>query len=617
MTTTPIDRVVAALQSAGCDPRQRGDKWEARCPAHDDHTPSLSIATGADGRALITCQAGCRTEDVVAALKLKMADLFVERQNDDRPKITSTYPYTDENGTTLFEVVRFVPKDFRQRTPDGHGGWTWKLNGVRRVPYRLPELLTAAKCAGTPVFITEGEKDADAIVRAGQVATCCAGGAGKWKAEYAEHFAGVTEVVVVADKDLPGYRHARDVAHSLEPVVEMVRLCEATKGKDVTDHLVAGLSLDDLTALTEPELDHLCWDPHDQPDPTPPQPGPSDGIPVDVGTTDLHRDRYKAGASFVLDDPAEIDPVWGEKDQVLWASGEPFLIVGPPGVGKTTLALQLLAARLGILDKVLGWPVKPAEKPVLYLAMDRPSQIRRAMRRIFGEEHRALLDERLVVWEGPLPFDMGKMPDVLVETAQKVGAGSVFVDSLKDAVIKLSDDESAGNFNRGVQWAIADGIEVLGLHHQRKGQGGVRPKTLEDVYGNTWITAGAGSVVLLWGAAGDPLVELVHLKQPAAEVGPLKVEHDHNTGRSSVYRGAVDPLVMLRNAPNGLTSVDVARAMTESDKPSDNVRKKAQRQLERLVRDDLARSVGGQKGGSQGSEPVRYFAIDDRRECTE
>src|ERR1035437_10386411 len=119
-TTTPVDRVVAALQSAVCDPRQRGDKWEARCPAHDDHTPSLSIATGNDGRALITCQAGCRTEDVVAALKLEMADLFVERQNDDRPKITSTYPYVDESGTTLFEVVRFVPKDFRQRTPDGH-----------------------------------------------------------------------------------------------------------------------------------------------------------------------------------------------------------------------------------------------------------------------------------------------------------------------------------------------------------------------------------------------------------------------------------------------------------------------------------------------------------------
>ena len=74
---------------------------------------------------------------------------------------------------------------------------------------------------------------------------------------------------------------------------------------------------------------------------------------------------------------------------------------------------------------------------------------------------------------------------------------------------------------------------------------------------------------------------------------------------------------MLRNAPNGLTSVDVARAMTESDKPSDNMRKKAQRQLERLVRDGLARSVGGQKGGSQGSEPVRYFAIDDRRDCAE
>jgi len=594
--------------------RVSGSGWMVPCPAHDDGTASCSVSEGDDGRTLVKCFAGCPTEAVLAEVGLTMTDLFEPKAAEDRSKIIATYPYTDESGDVLFEVVRFVPKDFRQRTPDGSGGWIWKLNGVRRVPYRLPEVLAAVK-AGSAVFVTEGEKDADSIVREGRVATCCAGGAGKWKPEYADHFAGVTEVVIVADRDLPGYRHARDVARSLAPVVEMVRICEAAQGKDVTDHLIAGRSLDDLTVLTEPELDLLCWDVRDEPEP--PKSEPAREIPDDIGTTERHRDRYKPGGLFVLDDPAEIDPVWGDTDQVLWASGEPCLIVGPPGVGKTTLALQLLAARLGIVDEVLGWPVKPADKPVLYLAMDRPSQIRRAMRRIFGEEHRRLLDESLIVWEGPLPFDMGKLPDVLLETVQKVDAGSVFIDSLKDAVIKLSDDEAAGNFNRGVQWAIADGIEVLGLHHQRKGQGGVRPKTLEDVYGNTWITAGAGSVVLLWGAAGDPLVDLVHLKQPAGEVGPLKIEHDHLTGRSTIYRGAVDALVMLRNAPHGLTSVDVARVATESDKPSDNARKKAQRQLERLVRDGLARSTGGQKGGPQGSEPVRYFAVDERRECPE
>ena len=87
-----------------------------------------------------------------------------------------------------------------------------------------------------------------------------------------------------------------------------------------------------------------------------------------------------------------------------------------------------------------------------------------------------------------------------------------------------------GNVNRAVQYVVVEGIEVVGLHHQRKGQGGAKPNGLEDVYGSTWLTAGMGSVVLLWGAAGDPNVELRHLKQPVAEVGPLRIEHDQLTG---------------------------------------------------------------------------------------
>ena len=51
-------------------------KWIARCPAHDDHNPSLSIREFDDGRVLIHCFAGCGTDDVLAALGLTMGDLF-------------------------------------------------------------------------------------------------------------------------------------------------------------------------------------------------------------------------------------------------------------------------------------------------------------------------------------------------------------------------------------------------------------------------------------------------------------------------------------------------------------------------------------------------------------
>jgi replicative DNA helicase len=326
------------------------------------------------------------------------------------------------------------------------------------------------------------------------------------------------------------------------------------------------------------------------------------------------RSRFKSGAAFVLDDPAELDPLWGSDDKVLWAAGESLFIVGPSGVGKTTLALQVLAARLGICESVLDWPVKPANGPILYLAMDRPRQIRRAMRRLFGESHRSALEDGLVVWEGPLPQDLGRAPEDLVKTVDETGARTVFIDSLKDAAANLSDGDVGGNVNSALARAVADGIEVVVLHHQRKGQGGARPSALEDVYGSTFITAGAGSVLLLWGAAGNSIVELRHLKTPATEVGPLKIEHDHSTGRSRIHCGPIDALTMLRNATNGITATDLARAWSQCEKPNDNQRKKAQRQLERLVENGLAHKDPYVRGGD-GNVPARYCAVTNRAEA--
>jgi replicative DNA helicase len=327
--------------------------------------------------------------------------------------------------------------------------------------------------------------------------------------------------------------------------------------------------------------------------------------------------RLKSGAVFVLDDCADLDPIWGSGDEVLWASGEGLLLVGPTGVGKTTLALQIMAARLGIISEVLGWPVKPVDKPILYLAMDRPMQIRRAMRRLFGEEHRQLLEDLLVVHEGPLPLDLGRVPEQLLDIVLNAGAGSVFIDSMKDAAVKITDDEVGGNLNRAIQYVLRDGIDVVGLHHQRKGQGGTKPTSLEDVYGSTWITAGAGSVVLLWGAAGDPIVELRHLKQPAGEVGPLKIETDHSVGLSTLFRGQVDALMVMRNMPGGLTAVELARLMFECEKPNDNQRKKAQRSLDRLVRDKLAHKSPYVAAGDGGAVGAKYHAVVTRSEVPE
>ena len=120
--------------------KRNGPGWSARCPAHEDHDPSLSI-NECDGKILLHCHTGCTPEAVCAALGIEMRDLFMEPQS--KSQIETVYEYTNEKSELLFQVVRFEPKGFRQRRPDGRGGWTWKLGDVRRVVYHLPEVLAA------------------------------------------------------------------------------------------------------------------------------------------------------------------------------------------------------------------------------------------------------------------------------------------------------------------------------------------------------------------------------------------------------------------------------------------------------------------------------------------
>jgi putative DNA primase/helicase len=255
---TPAERVIAALSASGLSVRENGSrKWEAQCPAHDDRNASLSIDVGDDERALLCCHAGCATDAMVAALGLEMRDLFA----DDRPattnghrKIVASYDYLDESCGLLYQVIRFEPKSFRQRRPDGNGGWQWNLNGTRRVLYRLPHVIEAV-AADRRVWIVEGEKDVHALEAAGEVATCNAGGAGKWRREYAEVLRGAPLVMVIADCDGPGRKHAAAVAASLEGIAAQVRVGEPAAGKDVHDHLAAGLGLTDFKPVSLPPPD--------------------------------------------------------------------------------------------------------------------------------------------------------------------------------------------------------------------------------------------------------------------------------------------------------------------------------------------------------------------------
>jgi replicative DNA helicase len=318
------------------------------------------------------------------------------------------------------------------------------------------------------------------------------------------------------------------------------------------------------------------------------------------------------GATFILDTPEAPEPIWGGEDGVLWADGESLLINGPTGVGKTTIGQQLVRARLGLRDTVLGYPVQEGKRRLLYIAADRPQQAARSMRRMTSEGDRCVLAERLEVWRGPLPFDLAKRPELLATMCEDLDCDTVVIDSLKDVAVKLSDDEVGAKINQARQLALVDGVQVIELHHQRKGQAGAKPKTLDDVYGSTWITAGAGSVLLVWGEAGDAIVELSHLKQPADTVGPLTLLHDHEQGNTAVV-DAVDLLDVVRTS-SGLTAEGAAVALYGKSQPNRNEIERGRRQLERLVTKGLVTRQGGARGGRSGQNAARYYLVDRHSE---
>lgn len=163
----------------------------------------------------------------------------------------AVYPYQDELGNVLFEVVRLQGKKFTQRRPDGE-----RMGNVRRVLYHLPALLAhVASNTRQPIYIVDGEKDVHAIERVGGTATCNVGGAGgaKWLPEMVESLQGARNVIVVVDQDGGvGMEQAANWVKALGSVGISPRVVRAAQGKDAHDHLTAGFGLEEFVDVTMP-----------------------------------------------------------------------------------------------------------------------------------------------------------------------------------------------------------------------------------------------------------------------------------------------------------------------------------------------------------------------------
>lgn len=195
----------------------------------------------------------------------KLADkLGVElsrKTSGGQKSVAAIYDYKDKDSKLIFQVVRYRPKTFHQRRPDGRGGWIYNLEGTNPVIYRLPELLSAP--ADEPVFIAEGEKGANALIEHGLTATCSPMGDGKWRDEYVPPFSN-RNVVILPDNDDHGEQHAEQVARSLSGIARSVRIIHLPgikEKEDVFDWFAKGNTPAQLIELAR---ERSSWTPPDQ-----------------------------------------------------------------------------------------------------------------------------------------------------------------------------------------------------------------------------------------------------------------------------------------------------------------------------------------------------------------
>lgn len=266
-STTPDTHALAESLAHRCEEPQPGKNgWVARCPAHQDTTPSLSITPRHD-KVLLKCFAGCTAQAIVEALGLTMADLFLQptRRTNGHKRIAKIYDYHDPNGHVVHQTVRYDPKGFTQRRPDpaNPGKHIWDLKGIEPMLYRLPDLHAALQ-AGQTIYLPEGEKDVEALRILGLAATCNAMGAGKWRQSYSAVLRG-GHCVILPDNDAPGREHAQQVARSLDGKAASVKVLALpglpAKG-DVSDWLQAGGTREELEAFV---ADTPEWAPQQAP----------------------------------------------------------------------------------------------------------------------------------------------------------------------------------------------------------------------------------------------------------------------------------------------------------------------------------------------------------------
>lgn len=431
------------------DPQQHQSGVASRCPGHDDRVRSLMSNLGDHGGIVVKCHAGCKTEDIVTAMALSMADLM------GRPYVVDTYDYTDKSGAqVLFKVQRWAnPKTFRC------------VPGLpppaERVLFTWPAIEWARE-HGRTLFVVEGERDVLTLAGAGVPATTNVGGAGAWLPHYNEVLAGLN-VIVVADNDEPGRRHARSVAFSLKGFAATVSVMHSPYGKDVTDLLDAGYTVDRLMNLPDEE-------------------GTSVYTAASVTT------RKVAWA-------------WHQ----YFPLGKLSIIEGDPGDGKSVLTVDL-AARWSTGAPMPGALVGLPPTTVILVSAedDMDDTIVPRLRRAGANLERVKL-----VPHGPTPdkpFDFARDLAGLAKVVADLDAKVVVFDPLSAFMGEQTDTHNDASVRRALQplkaMATLTGAAVLVVRHLTKGSAG--GKALYRGGGSIGFIGAARAAYLVADLVDDP-----------------------------------------------------------------------------------------------------------------
>ena len=443
--------------------KKTGAGFTALCPAHDDKKNSLSIGTGEGRKILLHCHAGCPVENIVSAAGLKMIDLCPDEPKQER-KIETIYPYRDAEGRLLYEVIRYNPKGFSQRRPDGKGGYIYSLKGIKPVLYKLPEVLDAVR-GGKRIHIVEGEKDSENLFKLGLTATTCSSGAGKWR-DYFSDFLKNADVVIIPDCDEPGRKHAEQIAESVKKKaksVKVIHLPDMQDKQDITDFFrkhgkAAGMKL--LQKLVD-EAKDLC------------RPDVNSLTTIDAKTL-----KEK-----------QLPPVIFTVDRLI--STGLSILAAPPKAGKSWLALWLC---LQIAQGLPVWGRKTKQGSVLYLALeDSLNRLQSRLSALTAETpdnlHFAIESDAIAAGlEEQLQNFILKHPDtvfVVIDTLQKI------------RLLRKNENPYANDYNdAGALKKFADkhGLSVLVIHHTRKMSDS---DPFNTISGSTGLTGAADNMYVI------------------------------------------------------------------------------------------------------------------------